>query len=421
MLFGDSLRSSIQSILNHKIRSLLTLTGIVIGVMAVVTMFSSVYAIKALIQKNMEGMGWNYSVIIVPSQVRSTQNEKHITYHRVPKNAKNLDYEDYQVLKEQSGAKTVYGMIETEALYKKGAKDYAIRLRATNNEFFTTQNYSVQSGRYFNKYESENLIPVIILGYHFAKEHFGDRDPINSLINLGLNRYRIIGVLEDDNLNSGNGMHFNPWQRMEDLKAVYIPLRFGARYLSQNMQIHYIKIQAASEEEFEPVKDKARQLLLARHQMYPNFMEMDIGAMLLKVSQEIDSTMGKWNITLFAIASISLIVGGIGLFSTLLISIQEKMTEIGIRKSIGASERDIFYYFIFEAVTLAILGALLGVIIAWIALSVMGKALKVPLFLPWEGVVLGTAFAALIGFLSGIYPALKASSIDPIQAIYYHE
>ena len=97
------------------------------------------------------------------------------------------------------------------------------------------------------------------------------------------------------------------------------------------------------------------------------------------------------------------------------------MTEIGIRKSIGASERDIFYYFIFEAVTLAILGALLGVIIAWIALSVMGKALKVPLFLPWEGVVLGTAFAALIGFLSGIYPALKASSIDPIQAIYYHE
>jgi len=129
--------------------------------------------------------------------------------------------------------------------------------------------------------------------------------------------------------------------------------------------------------------------------------------------------MEKWNITLIAIASISLIVGGIGLFSTLLISIQERMTEIGVRKSVGATEKDIFYYFIFEALALALLGALLGILLAWIALSLISKAIDFPLYLPVQGVLVGLFFSLVTGFVSGLYPALKAASVDPIKAIYY--
>jgi len=114
-------------------------------------------------------------------------------------------------------------------------------------------------------------------------------------------------------------------------------------------------------------------------------------------------------------------VGGIGLFSTLLISIQERMTEIGVRKSIGATDRDIFVYFILEAIMLATLGALLGIALAWLILTLIGKAISFPLYLPLQGVALGLFFSILTGFLSGLYPAIRAASIDPIQAIYYFE
>jgi len=389
--------------------------------MAVVTMFSSVYAIKALIQTNMEGMGWNYSVIIAPEFISPKPLHRFSTYPRSQKSTRNLDLEDLIALRDGVHAKTVYGMIENSETYIGKGKSISVRLRATNTDFFTGKNYSILYGRKFNNYEIENRIPVIILGYYFAKEQFGYSDPTGKMIRVGSHQYRIVGVLDDDQLNKRNGMDFNNQDRKEDLKAVYIPLQYGVSYLTSNGALHYIYLQANDEDGFEQLKEQARQILLARHNMYPNFRFVDIGAFLLTINREIDNTMKKWNITLSAIASISLIVGGIGLFSTLLISIQEKMTEIGIRKSIGATERDIFNYFIVEAVFLALLGAAIGVGIAWLALLGMEKAINVPLFLPIQGVILGTVFAAIVGFVSGLYPALKASGIDPIQAIYYHE
>ena len=169
------------------------------------------------------------------------------------------------------------------------------------------------------------------------------------------------------------------------------------------------------------MKTQTRRLLLSRHNMYPNFRFMDLGAAMLAITEELNQNMKKWNITLSAIASISLIVGGIGLFSTLLISIQERMSEIGIRKSIGATEGDIFFYFMSEALALAFIGSLVGVGISWGIVILLGSALKFPLYMPMAGVLLGTTFSLLIGFISGLYPALKAAKVNPISAIYYHE
>jgi putative ABC transport system permease protein len=155
-------------------------------------------------------------------------------------------------------------------------------------------------------------------------------------------------------------MHFNPWERDRELQAVYVPLQYGANRFTAGRQVPMIYLQAEDEASLAALKTHARQILLSRRNMYPSFQFMDIGSMMLQITAEIDSQMKKWNITLIAIASISLIVGGIGLFSTLLISIQERMTEIGIRKSIGASDSDIFFYFIFEALSLAFVGAVWG-------------------------------------------------------------
>ncbi len=418
MQIKDGLFSAFQSIANHKMRSLLTLTGIVIGVLAVVTMFSSIYALKNLVSQNMEGMGWNYSIVITASQGGSSSNRRGIM-RRPGQSVGTVSYDDFLALKANVPHKTIYATIENNALFRMANRNQYVRLRATNPEFFANKSYALSRGRYFNQYENDNLIPVCVLGYYFAEEHFGAKDPLGEILALGDFRFRVVGVLAKDPLNKGNNMNFNSFEREQDLKAVYLPLNYGANYLGTKRGVHMIYLQAASEAEFTPMKVQARQLLLSRHNMYPNFEFMDIGDMMLTINDEIEKNLRKWNIALSAIASISLIVGGIGLFSTLLISIQERMMEIGIRKSIGATEGDIFFYFIFEALSLAFLGALLGVLLSWLTIMGIEKAIKFELYLPIQGVLLGIGFSLLIGFLSGLYPATKASRIDPIQAIYY--
>jgi len=423
MHFRDGIKSAFQSILSHKLRSMLTLTGIVIGVLAVVSMFSSVYALKALINKNMNGMGWNLSLIITPGTDESTsENGTNRTgIRRAKQSVPELSFEDYLAIRENLKPKSLYGMIETSSLFRMGNKTNNVRLRATNAEFFRNKSYPIDKGRSFRGYEEEAGAAVAVLGYSFANQYYKNKNPLGEQLQLGQHRFTIIGILQDDVLNAGNGMNFNNWERREDLKAVYVPLAYGASYFGTGGMIHQIYLQASSEADYAKLKQEARQLLLSRHNMFPNFQFMDIGDFMLTITNEIDSFMKKWNITLIAIASISLIVGGIGLFSTLLISIQERMSEIGIRKSIGATENDIFFYFIFEALSLAFMGAALGVLLAWVVLIMIGSAIKFPLDLPVQGVALGIGFSLLIGFISGLYPAWKAAGIDPIQAIYYRE
>jgi len=421
MHFGDALQSSLQSIFSHKLRSFLTLLGIMIGVMAVVTMFSSVYALKTMIAKNMEGMGWNNSLLIIPGNIDTSGNRRRDDIRRVTQNIPKLSYQDYVALRDELDYKTIYGMIYSTEKYRVRNKDNMISMRAVNQLYFKSKNYDLLKGRFYGEYEENSLIPVCILGYYFAEEHFPNVEPLGRILNLGNHRFKIIGVLDKDGLNSDNGMNFNNFERNEDLKALYIPLNYGATYFSPAKTVTMIYVQSKDSDSYPLLQARTRQILLSRHNMYPNFSFMDIGSMMLNITTELEDMMKKWNITLSAIASISLIVGGIGLFSTLLISIQERMMEIGVRKSIGATDRDIFVYFIFEALSLASLGALLGIMLAWLAMFGMSAAFKISMHLPPIGVLLGSSFALLIGFLSGLYPALKASNIDPIKAIYYFD
>ncbi|MGB4309247.1 MAG: ABC transporter permease [Candidatus Cloacimonadaceae bacterium] len=420
MAFIDGIKAALTSILSHKLRSLLTLTGIVIGVLAVVTMFSSVYAIKELIQRNMEGMGWNHSLVIAakgsgPTSPHGSRRSK--KPGRTAQSQRPINYSDYLALRDEIPHKSIYGMIENPSLYRLKDKDLQVRIRATSVDFFTSKNYDILEGRYFNQVEEENLLPVCVLGYWFAKEHFPSGSPLGTTITLGKQRFKVVGVLADDSVNKQEGFDFNSWERKNDLEAVYIPLKYGCTYLSPQGAVHMIAMQSHDEESFAPMKSAARQLLLSRHNMYPNFDFVDISAIMITVSDEIDTQMQKWNITLFAIASISLIVGGIGLFSTLLISIQERMTEIGVRKSVGATDTSIFLYFIYESVILALTGAFIGIAIAWLILTGIGAAIKMPLYLPLAGVSLGIFFSLLIGVISGLYPAIKAARVDPIKII----
>lgn len=419
MKISDAVFSSIQSIISHKLRSILTLTGITIGVMAVVTMFSSIYGLKEMISQNMEKMGWNNSIIVVPkSEENNNKHRRRFMYIR--RTNKPLTYKDYASLNSEIDCKNIYGMIEQWDRLQLAMEQKWVQLRATNKDYFINKTYSLKEGRFFNNFEIKRSAKVCIVGFHFAETYFPDGSPLGETITVGVNRFKIVGVLGEDEINT-NGMNFNSWERRRDLRAVYIPLSTGALYIRERGRIDYIYVQAFDNDSFLHMKSGVRQHLLMRHKMTHDFEFQDIGAEMFKITEEIKGVLKTWNIALSAIASISLIVGGIGLFSTLLISINEKMMEIGVRKSIGATEKDIFSYFLIEAITLAMLGAFGGIIGSTTLMLVLSKSLKFEFPVPVEGVLLGLGFSIIIGFLSGFYPAWKASKIDPIKAIFYND
>ena len=419
MHLADGIKSSLQTISNHKFRSFLTLLGIIIGVTSVVTMFSSVSAIKNIMHDNMSKMGFdNVLYISAKTSNRTVRRRGFVMVEQgAARRSQPITYKDFEALKRELDVKRIYGWIES---WHRTIDNKWIRLRATNEDYFHTNTYPLKEGRFFNDFEMKNAEKVCIVGPNFSKEHFKGEHPIGNYFTVGKNRFKIIGILDVDQLNQGFG-GFNPWGRSWDLDSIYIPLHTGAVYLRQGLVLDRIDMQAHNLESFEYMKDRANQVMLAQHKMEKDFEFNDINSQLMEITQQLDKFLNTWTIALVAIASISLFVGGIGLFSTLLISINERMLEIGIRKSIGATDFDIFFYFILEALTLSFIAGFIGIGIGLTLTHGLGMLIKQTVPLEMVSIYVGLIFALGIGFLSGLYPAIKASGINPIQAIYYFE
>jgi putative ABC transport system permease protein len=422
MQFKDALVSSLQTISNHKFRSFLTLLGIIIGVISVVTMFTSVNAFKKVIDDGMRDLGFNNTITITSGNARNFSHWGRGFGHRrttVNRRAKPLTYKDFEALKADVEVKNIYGMVES---WVQNREKKWLRIRATNVDFFNSNSFILREGRFFNAFEMRNAEKVCIVGPNFARDNMaGETEPLEKFLTLGNMRYQIIGILDVDPLNSGGMQMFNPWGRNWDLMAVYIPLRTGAVYLRSGMAIDSITLQAHDIESFSNMKDRANQVLLAHHNMSRNFEFTDLNNEMLEATEKLDEIMRKWTVGLIVIASVSLFVGGIGLFSTLLISINERMLEIGIRKSVGAKDKDIFFYFIMEALTLSFIAGFIGTAIALLLTSALSLAVKMDVPISMLSLNIGFIFALSVGFISGLYPAIKASKINPIQAIFYFE
>jgi len=422
MFLIDAIRSSFQTILNHKFRSFLTLLGILIGITSVVAMFSSVNGIKIIITDNMEKMGWNNTLMITGGNVQFFARggfAGSAVRRTAPRRGIPLSYRDYESLKANVDAKNIYGLIDTWEMSHSTRSWY--RVRATTEDFFHANTYPLKEGRFFNAFELSRGLKVAIVGPFFAEDHFNNQNPLGQFYTAGKHRYEIIGILDNDPLNKPGSMQFNPWGREWDLKAIYIPLKTGAMYYRNNMYIDFLNLQAHDADSFVDMRNTARQVLLANRNMSRDFQFQDIGSQVLQMTQQMNEMLNNWSTALLVIASVSLLVGGIGLFSTLLISINERMSEIGIRKSVGARDVDIFFYFIIEAITLSIIASCLGIALGLLVSKGMGMAIKTQIPISMISIYVGVAFAVIIGFLSGLYPAIKAAKINPIQAIYYFE
>ncbi len=401
MNFLETFRVAYEAIMSNKVRSGLTMLGVIIGVMAVILLVSIGEGARVYITGELTGLGTNL-LIITPGKT-STSGGFH------PPSAgtvRKLTYDDSLALRRR-------GWLLTDAVpivmgtgkvkFENRSRDTMII--GTTREFERVRNLFVDTGSFVDQEDVDGKGKVVVLGRKVKDELFGDENPLGKVVMLSDARYRVIGVMRKKGTSLG-------WD-IDDV--VFIPVTSGQELFDTD-GLFEILASTPRAEDVDPATAQIKDILMKRHAHKEDFTIQTQGAIL----STMNTILGVLTAVLGGIAGISLVVGGIGIMNIMLVSVRERTREIGIRKALGARNRDIMAQFMIEAITLSGAGGVIGILIG------VGLALLIPVFvtvLPtsvsvWS-ILLAFFFSAAVGVFFGVYPARKASLQDPIQALRY--
>jgi putative ABC transport system permease protein len=397
----ETFRVAFEAILSNKVRSGLTMLGVIIGVMAVILLVSIGEGARTYITKELTGLGTNL-LIITPGKT-STSGGFH------PPSAgtvRKLSYDDAVSLKRRAWLLTdavpiVFGTGRIK--YENRGRDTSII--GTTNEFERVRNLFVDTGTFVSQGDVDSKAKVVVLGRRVKDELFGEESPLGKIVRLADARYRVVGVMRKKGTSLG-------WD-IDDV--VFIPVTSGQELFDTD-GLFEILASTPRAEDVDRAIAQVKTILIRRHAHKEDFTIQTQGAIL----ETMTTILGVLTAVLGGIAGISLLVGGIGIMNIMLVSVRERTREIGIRKALGARNRDIMAQFIVEAITLSGAGGIIGIFTG------VGIALIIPLFvtvLPtsvsaWS-IIMAFTFSVAVGVFFGVYPARKAALQDPIQALRY--
>ncbi len=412
----ESIRVALRGLTANKLRSILTMLGIIIGVAAVIALLSLGTGVTASVTDQIEGIGSNL-IIITPGS----------TYHGGVRTAQGsavtLTYEDAQALSDPQAAPDVVGvapMFSSAAQLVYGGQNVNVQVTGVTPDYETVRNMPVAQGTFISKQELDALARVVVLGSNTALNLFEGADPIGQQIKINRSNFTVVGVLES---KGGSGAF-----SQDDVALVPITTAqkrlFGAqRSGGVGTRVSTIFVSAASPAQLNPAIAQITEVLRDRHKT--TFQTDDFTITTQKdILAVFDQIMGLLTTFLGAIAGISLLVGGIGIMNIMLVSVTERTREIGIRKAVGAKRRDILVQFLVEAVVLSLFGGIGGIALGW-AFGQVINALKIgspnPLItiVTPDAVLLAVGFSAAVGLFFGIYPASRAAALHPIDALRY--
>ena len=405
--FKSTLKMAVISLKINKMRSILTSLGIIIGVSAVIIMLAVGSGASKKIAKDMESMGSNLLMIRSAS---ATSGGVRMGFGTKP----SLTLKDAEAIyKNCRGIMAVAPYSSATAQLTYGNQNWSTTVGGTTAEYIFIRNYEVESGRNFIEEDVKNNTKVAIIGSTIATELFGDMNPLNKTLRIGNVPFKVIGLLKTKG-QSGMGMD------QDDL--VFIPVTtaqkkvFGTDYPGT---VKMINVKAQNSDVLQTAQDDITDLLRTRHNIGKNQDDDFEIRNLAEMQETIKSSARTMSILLGAIASVSLLVGGIGIMNIMLVSVTERTKEIGIRMAIGAKASDIRVQFLIESFLLSIIGGVIGVVIGVLGAKIVELTDAMTVAISSGSILLSLGFSGAIGVLFGYYPAYKASLLNPIDALRY--
>ncbi len=409
--FWLALRDAVRSLWSNKMRSMLTVLGIVIGVAAVIAMLAIGRGAEAAITSSIEGIGTNL-LFVAPGQIRTGTNLATV--------ARRLTLGDARALEDPLAAPAVSAVapvvMRDEVVTAEGESHLTSVLGITPT-YAEARNYHTTEGRFINETDEAGRASVALLGPDAAEALFGRKDGlVGTTIRIRGQPFRVIGVVE---AKGGGMMGANQDDR------VFIPLSTAmARLTSQPDQVDFFIVSAVSAEQVDEAREEITAILRTRHRLRPDqdddftvFTQEEFLGTFRTITQVLTIFLG-------GIAGISLLVGGIGIMNIMLVSVTERTREIGLRKALGARKRDILVQFLTEAMLLSLIGGVLGIALGWgisLAVGKIAAAAQADIIpeVGTDAVLLATLFSAAVGVFFGLYPANRAAGLEPVEALRY--
>lgn len=403
----ESVRTSASEIFAHKLRSTLTLVGIVLGTTSLVVMVSVIGGAAESIKAGFADLGFDGVMFAVPQKPEDRIERKKQGYSR------GLRSSDVAVI--NAGKELIESaapLAATRDRVRMNGRDFNAAIEGVTPEYGAIRGRGAASGRYFISADVESNATVAVIGQQIAKDAFGAESPLGREILIRGTRFEIVGVIR----SLGNGQ-VNDQEMQRDNLKIYVPITTLQKQFSGSNAVEAIVFKVPDEQALTHGETEAKALLKRAHRGITDFRVQNIGEEIVRVRKEVDVIIANWTIVLASIAGISLLVGGIGIFSLMQIAISERLFEIGLRKATGATDGAIFLQFLIESVSLSVVGGTLGVILGSGITMLAGQAFEDGLSISPLGLGLSAAFAIIIGLSAGLFPALRASRLTPVEAI----